>query len=193
MLPIPSKQEKVWPEHDYVDLGLPSGTLWATDDIKNESGETILFKWGETEGTTNYDSDCYKFYMCENGECNCENPEILKYGYEDGKFLLDPEDDAATANWGPDWCMPTNFQIGELIQNTTCTRSGSTWTLSSKRNDETLSFGEGEWFASTLNTGFGYEKLLAADGFNAADSATTIDYEHLFRNAGHRIRPVRKK
>ncbi len=95
--------------HDLVDLGLPSGTLWATCNIGASSPEDYgcYYAWGETEGTcegkTSYIRDTYKFY---NGS------SMTKY-HEDGE-VLEPIDDAATANWGGEWRMPTYSEISEL-------------------------------------------------------------------------------
>lgn len=83
----------------YVDLGLPSGTLWATCNVgaKNpwESGD--YFAWGETEART----------VCE---------EEL-YTYQDSPSELDSQHDAATVNMGSEWKMPTYKQWAELRDN----------------------------------------------------------------------------
>ncbi len=109
--------------HDYVDLGLPSGTLWATCNVGANTPIDYgdYFAWGETETKTTYDWNTYKW---SNGNYD----QLTKYccdsvlGYHhitDNLTLLHPEDDAATANWGDGWCMPTDAQLQELIQNTT--------------------------------------------------------------------------
>lgn len=112
-----------WNGHDYVDLGLPSGILWATCNVGAETPEDCgdYFAWGETEPKTSYDWRTYK-------HCNGSNYAITKYcynsshgynGFTDFLTILLPEDDAATTNWGSGWCMPTKEQWEELIQNTT--------------------------------------------------------------------------
>ena len=108
---------------EYVDLGLPSGTLWATCNVGAEAPEEmgVTFAWGETEPKEHYTWDNYKWYK------NNTNPKrYAKYvpykdvtGYWDNKFRLDPEDDAATANWGSEWRTPNYNEVYELIQNTT--------------------------------------------------------------------------
>ena len=111
------------PDHEYVDLGLPSGTLWATCNIGANSPEQSgnYFAWGETEPKVYYGSDNYKWY---------ENDRITKYcdystygynGLVDNKLVLDIEDDAAYVNWGPSWRMPTFEQLQELIDFCTWT------------------------------------------------------------------------
>ena len=79
-------------KHEYVDLGLPSGTLWATCNVGANKPEEFgdYFAWGETEPKTIYNWDTYKYF----------------------------EDDAATASWGSDWYTPTVDQWFELFHNT---------------------------------------------------------------------------
>ena len=106
--------------HEYVDLGLPSGTLWATCNVGASSPEEYgdHFAWGETSPKDYYDSSTYKWcYYDNNGYW-----QLTKYDYSsfptiegDGKTELDPEDDAAYVNWNPYWRMPTSDQIEELV------------------------------------------------------------------------------
>lgn len=100
--------------HEYVDLGLPSGTLWATDIIKNENGEPLYFAWGETQGYTQGQIGTAKNFTWNDYEFGTSD-NLTKYNSTDGKTVLDSEDDAATANWGSNWKIPTNTQISELI------------------------------------------------------------------------------
>ena len=103
--------------HEYVDLGLPSGTLWATTNIQDANGNELYFAWGEIQGYTaeqvgtdkNFSWNDYKFGTIDN---------ISKYNASDGKRVLDAEDDAATQLWGSDWKMPTKAQFDELRANT---------------------------------------------------------------------------
>lgn len=111
--------------HDYVDLGLPSGTLWATCNIGAASPEEYgdYFAWGETEPKTTYDWENYKY---NNGdECQltkyCNNSAEGYNGFTDTLTMLQPNDDAATVNWGYGWSMPTKEQWEELIDNTSGT------------------------------------------------------------------------
>ena len=114
-------------DHEWVDLGLPSGTLWATCNVGADKPEDYgdYFAWGETEPKDYYDWSTYKW-------CNGSNDTMTKYcanssygynGFTDDKTELDPEDDAAYVNWGENWRMPTTDQQLELITN--CTH---TWT-----------------------------------------------------------------
>ena len=107
-------------KHEWVDLGLPSGTLWATCNVGARSPEEFgdHFAWGETTPK--------RVYIWENYEwCNGRYNTMTKYctnsenGTVDGKTELDPEDDAAYMNWGPSWRMPTREQQNELRTNCT--------------------------------------------------------------------------
>ena len=103
--------------HDYVDLGLPSGTLWATCNVgtskPTENGD--YFAWGETNPKIDYSLSTYKW---SNGEKDCETKYSYKNkcGIVDKKTILTSEDDAATANWGPSWRMPTMDEEMELLE-----------------------------------------------------------------------------
>ena len=112
-----------------VDLGLPSGLKWASMNVGASSPEDYgdYFAWGETtpQSSNRYYWDSYKW-------CNGSSTTLTKYcnnssygndGFTDTKTVLDAEDDAAHANWGGDWRMPTLADFQELIDNTT-----SEWT-----------------------------------------------------------------
>ena len=115
--------------HEWVDLGLPSGTLWATCNIGSSSFEEYgdYFAWGETAPKTTYDWGHYK-YNQGSGKmtkyCTVESFGIN--GFTDGLTELLPEDDAATANWGSEWQMPSMAQLEELIDTTFTTAK---WTV----------------------------------------------------------------
>lgn len=145
-------------EHEYVDLGLPSGTLWATMNIGATSPEDYgdYFAWGETAPKDVYNWSTYQW-------CNGSYTTMTKYctnsnygynGFTDGKTELDPEDDAATANWGSEWRMPSTSQIDELINN--CI---SEWT--------TMNGVNGRLFTSKIN---GASLFLPAAGYRLDSS-----------------------
>ncbi len=116
--------------HDFVDLGLPSGTLWATCNIGAENPEDYgdYFAWGETTG---YNSGKTTFNWSTYTLCNGSSSTMKKYctnssyGTVDNKTELDPEDDAAYVNWGSVWRMPTRAQWDELYNSSYTT---TTWT-----------------------------------------------------------------
>ena len=118
-------EEPVTPpdNHEWVDLGLPSGTLWATCNVGANAPEEYgdYFAWGETEPKDVYNWSTYKW-------CNGSNNTMTKYccnssygynGFVDNKTELDPEDDAAYINWGTSWRMPSIVQWQELYGNCT--------------------------------------------------------------------------
>lgn len=112
------KDEPTVPDnHEYVDLGLPSGTLWATCNVGANSPEEYgdYFAWGETSPKSEYTVQNYKW-------CNGNIYTTLtkynmryEYGTVDSKGELDSEDDAAYVNWGPSWRMPSIAQQRELL------------------------------------------------------------------------------
>lgn len=108
--------------HDYINLGLPSGTLWATCNVGADTPEGYgdYFAWGETRPKDYYDWSTYQY-------CNGNYDQLTKYcvnanygynGFFDNLTVLQPSDDAARANWGNGWCIPTKEQFVELLQNT---------------------------------------------------------------------------
>ena len=113
--------------HDYVDLGLPSGTLWAAYNVGATKPEEFgdYFAWGETETKNVYSAETYKYGTAKMGEYDfLELDSLWKYNFGnehpgtiDNLSTLLPEDDAATANWGKEWRMPTNEEMIELKEN----------------------------------------------------------------------------
>ena len=108
--------------YNAVDLGLPSGTLWADRNVGADSPEAYgdYFAWGEIEPKTIYGWSNYKW-------CNGSYDTLTKYctyssdGTVDNKTTLDLEDDAAYVNMGSEWRMPTITEQQELIDNCTWT------------------------------------------------------------------------
>lgn len=108
---------------DYVDLGLPSGTLWATMNVGAASPEQCggFYAWGETETKDTYSWATYSY-------CNGSATSLTKYclrsnyGTVDGQKALQPEDDAAEAVLGEGWSVPTKEQFEELANE-----SYTTW------------------------------------------------------------------
>lgn len=125
--------------HEWVDLGLPSGTLWATCNVGANSPEEYgdYYAWGETTTKSVYSLKTYKY----------ADPNILefeyiihttKYNATDGKRVLDAEDDVATAKWGISWHMPTRENFLELSN-------------------------ECSWTWTTINGNYGY-KVIGKNG-----------------------------
>lgn len=103
-------------DHEYVDLGLPSGLKWATCNVGANFPEEYgdYFAWGETEPKEVYSWETYKW-------CSGSQNTMTKYctsssyGTVDNKTTLEPEDDAAHVNWGGSWRMPTETEQRELL------------------------------------------------------------------------------
>ena len=112
-------------EHEYVDLGLYSGTLWATCNIGASAPEEYgdYFAWGETEPKETYTWENYKW--CEGSYSTmtkyCAHTDYGYNGFTDGKRSLELEDDAAYVNWGPEWRIPSLEDEKELVKNCTWT------------------------------------------------------------------------
>ncbi|MGN0186454.1 MAG: hypothetical protein ACI392_01740 [Paludibacteraceae bacterium] len=106
--------------HEWVDLGLPSGTKWATCNVGATKPEEYgnYYAWGETTPKDYYDWSTYK-YGSDYDELTkyCTDSDYDKDGFADYKTILDPEDDAARANWGGAWRMPTDAEWTELCEN----------------------------------------------------------------------------
>ena len=109
--------------YGYVDLGLPSGTLWAYTNIGANVPEDYgnYYAWGETAAKETYDWTTYQY-------CNGSETTLTKYcfdesygldGYTDSLTTLEATDDAASVNWGGNWRMPTQDEMQELLDNCT--------------------------------------------------------------------------
>ena len=195
--------------HEYVDLGLPSGTLWATCNVgaTTPEGYGNYFAWGETEPKTSYNWSTYKY-------CNADYDQLTKYcsnssygynGFTDNLTVLQPSDDAATANLGSGWCMPTKEQWEELLQHTKNVWTGMggvTGRLFTANNGNSL-------FLPAVGSRWGGEfRLVGSDGYYQSSSIYTnlpnstwylhFDSDHCFmlsygwRYYGFSVRAVRQ-
>ena len=131
-------------EHEYVDLGLPSGLLWATCNIGADSPEDYgdYFAWGETQPKESFGWSTYQY-------CNGSSNTLTKYC---NLTILLPEDDAATANWGSAWRMPTEEEWDELLNSTThtwTTQNGVNGWLFTASNGNSLFLPAAGWFGSS--------------------------------------------
>ncbi|MDY4512770.1 MAG: hypothetical protein SPE10_04900, partial [Paludibacteraceae bacterium] len=106
--------------HEYVDLGL--SVKWATCNVGASKPEEYgnYYAWGETTTKSTYNWSTYKW-------CNGSKTTLTKYntsssyGTVDNKTVLELADDAARANWGGAWRMPTDAEWTELRENCTWT------------------------------------------------------------------------
>ena len=99
---------KVKKRAEAIDLGLPSGTMWASCNVGATNPEDYggYFAWGETEEKEYYDNNSYKYY---------------RYGsfLDIGSDISGTEYDVAHMEWGGDWHMPSRDDFIELRQNCT--------------------------------------------------------------------------
>ena len=112
--------------NDCVDLGLASGLLWAKYNIGTTEPTQLgnYYAWGETSTKKKYYSDNYKYFIWKGDYLK----RISKYNEEDGKTVLDLEDDAARANLGVGYRIPTKADWEELLED--CKWEAVTTTLS---------------------------------------------------------------
>lgn len=117
---IPGTEGEEITAGEAVDLGLPSGTLWADRNVGalKPEGRGDYFAWGETETKAQFNWENYKFGTQYALTKYCSDSY---YGNVDNLNTLEAEDDAATANWGDGWRMPTQQEMQELIDNCTWT------------------------------------------------------------------------
>ena len=98
-------QNKVINGHKFVDLGLPSGLLWAETNVGASTpyADGDYYAWGETQTKSYYSWSTYKWGS---------NP--TKYNSSDGKTTLEASDDVATVKWGKECRMPSRAEFQEL-------------------------------------------------------------------------------
>lgn len=104
-------------QYEFVDLGLPSGTLWAKCNVgaKEEHEYGWYFAWGETETKDTYNWDTYKFSIEQNVEDDVQQSNMSKYNYKDNIKKLQPEDDVVNVIMGNNCHIPTKAQFDELL------------------------------------------------------------------------------
>ena len=192
--------------HEWVDLGLPSGTKWATMNVgaSSPSDYGSYFAWGETSPKSSYDWSNLKYCLDTTGDKFSKYVTDSKYGTVDGKKVLDLSDDAAHVNWGSGWRMPSKAQQDEL-----CKKCKWTWSSQGGHNGYKVVGPNGnsiflpaagfrsEGRLGDVGTGGNYwSSSLLTDGSNYAyclsfhsGGKSTCGY-HLF--LGRSVRPVRR-
>ena len=104
---------------DAVDLGLTSGTLWATRNVGavNQWDYGEYFMWGMTVETIDYDWLNYSLCKADQSRLTkyCNIAEYGDNGFTDTISTLEANDDAATTKWGHHWLTPTMAQWYELV------------------------------------------------------------------------------
>lgn len=185
--------------HEWVDLGLPSGTLWATCNVGASSPEEYgdYFAWGEIQPKELYDWSTYF-------DTNDEGNTFLKYNNEGSKTELDLEDDAAYRNWGEGWRMPSQEQQDELRDECTWTWTQKNgvdgYEVESKTNSCSLflpaagSRGEDSLYDAGSYGNY-WSRSLGSGGSDIAYrlyfDSDCIDRSNGFRYYGFSVRPVR--
>ena len=108
-------------EHPYVNLDLPSGTLWATCNVgaSKPTDYGLYFQWGDTQGYTIEQVGKDKQFNWNNYKWSIYGSESNFNKYANDGDTLGLEDDSTNANMGGDWHMPSPKQVEELLGNTT--------------------------------------------------------------------------
>lgn len=126
---------------EYVDLGLPSGNLWAKCNLGASAPEEYgdYYAWGETKPKQEYTYPNHKWY-----KEGAPSQGFTKYNNEDGKLSLEDEDDAVIQNIGNGWRTPTLADFRELTNQKYTTIKKTTlngvagYQITSKRNKKSI-------------------------------------------------------
>lgn len=192
---------------ELVDLGLPSGTLWASCNLGATKPEEYgdYYMWGSV--TPNTDDVCdWEHTPYHEGTSSSTGwtkyNTKASYGTVDNKTVLDPEDDAAYVATGGKTHMPTKVQWDELLANTTnawttengvngrkftASNGNSIFIPASGRRDGSSFFDQGSGgyvWSSSLHSGNPYNAWDLY--FDSGNCDTDYDY----RNLGFTVRPV---
>ena len=126
---------------EYVDLGLPSGNLWAKCNLGASAPEQYgdYYAWGETTPKQEYTYPNHKWY-----KEGAPSLGFTKYNNEDGKLTLEDEDDAVIQNLGNGWRTPTLADFRELTNQKLTTIKETTlngvagYQITSKKNGNSI-------------------------------------------------------
>ncbi|MBQ5826344.1 MAG: hypothetical protein IIW46_02555 [Bacteroidaceae bacterium] len=192
--------------HEYVDLGL--SVKWATCNVGADSPEDYgdYFAWGETSPKSTYDWSTYKW-------CKGAYDNLTKYntnsgfGTVDNKNQLDLSDDAARANWGGSWRMPTDeefIELGEKCSWKRTTQNGvKGYKVTSKTNGNSIflpAAGDrigsslddagscGSYWSSSLETFM--DGVICDAGTVVFFHPSLVNWNARYRYEGNSVRPV---
>lgn len=189
--------------HQRVDLGL--SVKWATCNVGASSPEEYgsYFAWGETKSKSDYGWSTLRYCLDSSGYSFSKYNTNGEYGFVDNKSRLDLSDDAARANWGGSWRMPTDAEWTEL--RTECTwlwtaQGGKNgYKVASKKNGKSIFLpaagcwdgaylytvgSDGYYWSSSLRTSYPSYAL-----FVRFDSGS-VDRHRASRYGGFSVRPV---
>ena len=188
--------------HEYVDLGL--SVKWATCNVGANKPEDYgdYFAWGETKPKSTYNWSTYKW--CR-GSYDTQTKYNTKgsYGTVDNKKTLELSDDAARANWGGAWRMPTDAEWTELREQCTWTWTTQNgvkgYKVTSKSNGNSIFLpAAGYRYDSSLNDAgsYGYYWSSSLDS-DSPDLAWDVYFNssNVYRGSSYRyygfsVRPV---
>ena len=174
--------------HEYVDLGLPSGLLWATCNVGAETPEAYgnYYAWGEVNTKDTYTA-----------------ANSLTFGMQMNDITGNAQYDAATANWGGDWRMPTRAEQEELLNNCTWTWTTQNgvkgYKVTSKVNSNYIFLpAAGNRSGSSLNVAGSYGYYWSSTPFDSASYCACYlhfgsdfhSMDYLNRGLGKSVRPV---
>ncbi len=197
--------------YDYIDLALPSGTLWATCNVGATSPEAYgnYFAWGETNIKSTYDWNTYKYAKGSETSLTkyCNNSGLGNDYFTDELTTLESADDVATFNWGSDWRMPTLDEWNELMNEENCTwtwinlNGKNGYEVKSVRNSNSIflpaaGYRKGNDLIYAGSSGGYWANLLgtSASGAKCADFySNNISTTNSNRNFGLSVRPVASK
>ena len=161
--------------HEFVDLGLPSGTKWATCNVGATAPEEYgnNYAWGETTP---------------------QSWLATEYTYNDNPEVLPLSADAANVNWGGNWRMPTYEEIGELEDTNNCTWTWTTqngvsgYKVTSKKNGNSI------FLPGAANSGY-YWSSSAYPGstlyaYCLMFTSVSVNCDYNQRNYGQSVRAV---
>ena len=207
---------------EYVDLGLPSGTKWATCNVGANKPEQSgnYYAWGEIKTKKNYDWSTYKWM--EKGKANWKN--INKYTVPDkqtdaiwysdqtissfkgdNKKILEDEDDVATVKLGKPWRTPTKDELQELISECNWAwindNDKKGFEIKSRRNNNKIfmpvaGFRKDSEILSAGNVGFYMSKSIDTNNSSKCEYLNLNIVKSFIsqesRCFGYLVRPVRK-
>lgn len=188
-----------------VDLGLPSGTLWASCNIGATKPEEFgnYYAWGETETRESFKRE--EYLHIKPGQ---ENVMAIRRAFTDlGKDIAGTKYDVATQKWGEQWVMPSLGQFAELEQNCnwewTAIGDVNGYKITSKKNGNSIFLPAAGSKASQRTSNIGVYGLYwsSTSGYSGPSDACNLMIEQgndrrrqtSLRSMGYTVRAVQKK